>query len=347
LNFKKTPEKIADMDKNLKSIEQAAEEIFSKADDREKVGRDPFEAAWHATLEIMILMVGSHIIERPGQLLAMKIENQEEWEFYLDIKAKLDLPPETCAVLVTPSAFKDIPPFIDLELDVFGPKAWERNAYSLIISDLKDHVRIMQASLPGIEHAGIDVFDDGSHLADYSYNTIAECINELTKTTWIHFNPEGKWTDELIIRYTENWFAKSLEIDLQNTEIHEKFSYLHHPELLTLTPFEAVFRATGEIIPKGIENIQELVNITNDLNRDFQLDKPVITTEGILQDKKSNCRILLEQIHVEIDMFLEGLEDIKGVNFPLQNRTGLEYQKLFNETALKIYEAVTGRPYPK
>ncbi len=40
----------------------------------------------------------------------------------------------------------------------------------------------------------------------------------------IHFNPEGTWTDELIVRYTENWFAKSMEIDLQNPKIHEEFS---------------------------------------------------------------------------------------------------------------------------
>jgi len=46
-------------------------------------------------------------------------------------------------------------------------------------------------------------------------------------------------------------------------------------------------------------------------------------------------------------MSLESLEDIKGVNFPLKNRTGVEYQKLFDETTFKIYEAITGRPYPK
>ena len=347
MDFKKTPEKIADMDKTLKTIGQSAEEISSKAEVREKAGRDPLEAAWQAILEIMLLSVEKHTVERPEQLSAMHIENQEEWEFYLNIKEKLDLPPETFAVLVTPSAFKNITVIEDLEAQYFGPKAWERNAYSLIISDLEDHTKIMQASLPGIEHAGIDVFDDGSHLADYSYNTIAECINELTKITWMFFNPEGKWTDELIIRYTENWFAKSLEIDLQKTEIHEEFSYLHHPELLNLTPFEAVFRAAGEIIPKGFENIQEMVDTTNDLNRDFELDKPVIRTEGILQDKKSECQILLEQIHVEIDMSLEILEYVKGVKFPRRNRTGSEYQRLFDETSFKVYEAVTGRPYPK
>ena len=334
-------------DEHLKSIEKAAIEIFDKAERREKAGRGHFEAGWQATLETMLLLVEKRIKEQPEQLVAMQIENQKEWEFYLNIKEKLDLPPETSSVLITPSAFKNIPEIEAVEVGYLGPKAWERNAYSLIVSDLKDHEKIMQAALPGIEHAGIDVFDDGNHLADYSYNTIEECIDELTKTTWIHFNPEGKWTDELIVRYTENWFVKSLEIDLQNTSVHEEFSYLHHPELLKLTPYEAVFKAVGEIIPKGIESIQEFVETTNELNRDFEFDKPTITTKGILNDNESECRILLERIHLETDMSLQSLEDIKGVNFPLQNRTGVEYQKLFDETTFKIYEAITGRPYPK
>ena len=132
-----------------------------------------------------------YISERPGQLLAMQIENQDEWEFYLDIKKKLDLPPETCAVLVTPSAFKSMPAIEIPETINFGPKAWERHAYSLIISDLNDRTKIIQAALPGIEHPGIDVFENGNQLADYTYNTIDKCIDDLTKTTWIYFNPEG------------------------------------------------------------------------------------------------------------------------------------------------------------
>ena len=144
---------------HLKSIEKSAIEIFDKAERREKAGRDHFEAGWQATLETMLLMVEKRIVEQPGQLVAMQIENQKEWEFYLDIKEKLDLPPETSAVLITPSAFKNIPVIEEAELGYFGPKAWERNAYSLIISDLEDHQKIMHASLPGIEHAGIEVFD--------------------------------------------------------------------------------------------------------------------------------------------------------------------------------------------
>ena len=239
-------------------------------------------------------------------------------------------------------------PEIDgLDTQFPGPKAWERNSYSVIVSDLEDHERILQASLPGIKHPGIDVFDDGNHLVDYSYNTVEKCISDLTKMVWIHFNPGEKWTDESIIRYTENWCAKILETGLQQTGLHEAFSYLHHPELLNLTPFQAVFKAVGVTIPKGIEDIEELVNTTNTSNRDFQLGNPVITSQAVLKDEEPDCRVLLEQIHVEIDLLLQELGDAKAVNFPLENRRGPEYRTLFDETAHKIYRAAVGRPYPK
>ena len=163
------------MDNKIESIEKFVEAIYDKADKWEGEGKNAFEAWWQATLEIMLLLVDRYISERPGQLVPMEIENQDEWEFYLDIKKKLDLPPETCAVLVTPSAFKSIPAIGIPEIENFGPKAWERNAYSLIISDLNDRIKIMQAALPGIKNPGIDVFEDGNQLADYTYNTIDEC----------------------------------------------------------------------------------------------------------------------------------------------------------------------------
>ena len=63
------------MNKNRKrSIEQSSKEILHKAEVRERAGRDPFNAGWQATLEIMILMVEKNIFEQPGQLLPMQIQ---------------------------------------------------------------------------------------------------------------------------------------------------------------------------------------------------------------------------------------------------------------------------------
>jgi hypothetical protein len=334
------------MDNDLKSIEKSVAAIYDKADKWEDEGRNAFECWWQVTLEIMLLLVDRYISERPGQLVPMEIENQDEWEFYLNIKKKLDLPPETCAVLVTPSAFKKMPAIEVPGIENFGPKAWERKAYSLIISDLEVRTKIMQAALPGIKSPGIDVFEDGNQLADYTYNTIDECIDDLTKNTWIHFNPEGTWTDELIVRYTENWFSKSMEIDLINAPIHQEFSYVHHPELLGLSPFEAVFRMLGEMMQKEFDDLQNIVNAGNAMNGDLELGYPFMTVNGILSGKENECHTLLENLKIEMENLLGTLENVDGVKFPQENRTGPEYRKLFDETALKIYEGVVGKPYP-
>jgi len=335
------------MDDNYKkSLGKSAEVIFKKAEVREKSGRDPFEAGWQATLEIMLLMMDKHLLEHPGRMLPMQINGQNEWEFYLDVQEKLDLPPETCAVLITPSAFKDMPIPEEIELRTNGLAPWERNAYSMIISHLRDHTVVMQASLPGIESVGIDVFEDGHHLANYTYNTIEECFNDLTKVTWIHFNPKGEWTEELIIRYTENWFGKSVEIDLDNVMVHEEFSYVHHPELLNLSPLESVFKVIAATVPKEYDTLEKAIEITNDINRDMDLGETIVTEEGILRDNQTECQEIFNRITVEIDMKFEMMGYLEGVKMPDRSIKNIGYNRGFDEAARKIYKKITGRPCP-
>jgi hypothetical protein len=329
----------------MKSMEESVEAILKKADQWESEGKDVLISFWQTILEIMLLVVRDSVSENPGKMVPMEINGQKEWEFFLDIKKKLDLPPETCAVFVSPTAFKNMPFSDDPKIENFGLKAWERNAYSLIVSDINDRSRILQAALPGIEHPGIDVFEDGNQLASYSYNTIDECIDDLTKSVWVYFNPEGTWTDDLIVRYTENWAIKGIDVDLPDSPINQEFSYLHHPELLGLSPFEAVFKAAGVMMREEFFDLETIVNDGNIVNEDFELDQPEMTVDGILNRNRDECEALLEYIKMQMDMMLEILEYVDGVKFPVENRTGDEYRKLFDETAFVVYEAVVGKPY--
>ncbi len=332
---------------NQKSIEESARAIFEKAEAREKAGRDAFEANWQASLELMLLVMDRHLVERPGQMLPMQIKGEEEWVFYQNVLVKLDLPPETCAVFITPSAFKDIPVPEDAQIPNIGTPAWERNAYSIIVSGWKDHTVVMQVSLPGLELVGIDVFEDGSHLADYRYNTIEECLEELTKVTWIYFNPGTPWTEEQITRYTENWFSKTLEIELEDVKVHDEYSYVHHPELLDLTPIEAVLKVIEMIIPKDYDNLENAIKMANDLTRDFELGAPMITREGILKGNEPECMALLGRIAVEMDQHLDTLEDLEEITFSRLNLKNRHYRQVFDETAKKVYEVIAGRACPE
>ncbi len=334
--------------KRRKSLQKSANAIFKKAEDRENAGGNHFEAGWQATLELMLLMMEEDLLENPGQLLPMQISGDDEWDFYLDLMEKLDLPPETGAVLVTPRAFKEmtLPGLSEFEDSEIAP--WRRNAYSLIISLLRDHTIILQASLPGLEFAGIDIFEEGKHFADYMYNTVEECLEDISNITWTYFRPKGEWGKDQINRYTENWHGKSVfGIEGPDVKFHTEYSYVHHPELLDLTPLNAVLKLIQATIPKEYDTLEKAVEITNDVNRDMDLGEPDVTEDGILSNDKAQCQALLNRITVEIDMKLDMLSYLKGIIVPGRSIQNPGYRQVFDKTAKRIYEVITGRRCPE
>ena len=161
--------------KRGKEIEKAVKKIYEKADARVESGSEPMEASLQAALETYFLLMKDHLLDNPGQLLPMQIDDQNEWDFYLDIQEKLDLPPDTWAILVAPSAFKTISFSISDEaknIGNIGTTPWERNAYWILISDCQNQKKIMQVSLPGLQSVGMDVFEDGKMIGNYTYRLL-------------------------------------------------------------------------------------------------------------------------------------------------------------------------------
>jgi len=326
--------------KRTKSIQESAEEIFEKAEAREKAGQDPLYAHWQATLEVMLLACEKAL--RPGQLVPIAIDGDREWEFYQDVLEKLDLPPDVCAVLLTPSAASALPIPHDPKTDTVIPPG--RDAFSMLISDCRDHTIVMQVSLPGLMSVGIDVFEHGSQLAGYTYNTIEECLSDLTRVIWIYFNPGQNWTEDEIIRYTEIWFEKSREINLEKASVHGDFSYVHRPELVGLAPLEAAFKVIAATIPKEYDSCEKAIELANVMNKDFELGEPVITLQGILGDREPECQALIRRIAAEMDMLMETMDYLEGV--PMLDRTIPGYRGEFEGIARKVYERVTARACP-
>ncbi len=322
---------------------------FEKASVRKQSGCDPLSADWQAILEIALNLARNHLRRNPGRLLPLQMGGDDEWEFYLDLLEKLDLPPNTFAVMSTPSFSENLLDAVDdQDLEVGGDceMPWEKGSYLVIISDCRDHMRIMQVSLPSASgSAGIDVYEDGKHLADYTYNTIEECMEALAKVPWVFFSPRGDWTDEQVIRYTENWFVKAVDTaDLEGMVIHKEHSYVHHPELLNLNALESVFRLLEATVPAALESLDTAIETTNDLNRDLELEETVVTIEGILLEDPEQSQALAGRITIEMDQQMEELERTDGIAFP--DRNDREYIPFFDQTARKIYEKIVGHPCP-
>lgn len=328
-----------------KSIEDGVADIFAKADTRIESGCDPIMADWQATLELYIFMARDHLLSNQGLLVPIQIDDQDEWDFYLDIMGILDLPPDTCALLMTPSGSKSMPIPSSLEIDRMDIARWSSNSYSILIGDGKDNERIMHAALPGAESVGIDVMEDGNHLADYSYYTIAECLSDLSNVTWTYLGPKNQWNREQITRYTNNWYGKvTYGLDVEDVPYHSEYSYLHHPELLELTPLDTVFMVLEATIPKEYDSIEKAIELTNEINQDMDLGYPVVTEAGIMKNDQAECQTLLGRIVVEIDTHLELM--IKGVKMPDRiNDPG--FGPMFDDTAKRLYKTITGRDCPE
>ncbi|MCP4755873.1 MAG: hypothetical protein GY866_33850 [Proteobacteria bacterium] len=320
--------------------------VSEKAEARKNSGKSDIIVDWQAALETYFVLVRKHLVDSPGKLLPVQIDDQKEWEFYLDVQTKLDLPPDTHAVLITPSASNSMFSALNQEFDAEFETPSNADSYSLLISDCRDYDTIMQVSLPGPESVGIDVYDNGSHLADYSYDTLEECLAEMSNVVWIFFKPKDKWADRQIKTYTENWFAKSTDIlNMERVNFRGEFSYLHHPELLNLTVLEAIFELVRATVPFEYDSIETAIEITNDTNQDMEFGDPFVTVEGIEQGDIAESQVLLNQLAMAIDMQLDLMDYLEGMEFP--DRLSTEYTSTFNETAKALFESITGRPCPE
>jgi hypothetical protein len=73
---------------------------------------------------------------------------------------------------------------------------------------------------------------------------------------------------------------------------------------------------------------------------------PMITREGILKGNEPECRALLGRIAVEMDQHMETFDYLEGVAFSPLDVDKEHYRQLFDETAKKVYVAITGRACP-
>ena len=85
----------------------------------------------------------------------------------------------------------------------------------------------------------------------------------------------------------------------------------------------------------------------NDVNRDMDLGEPDVTEDGILREDKAQCQALLNRITVEIDIKLDMLSYMKYIKDPGRNIQDPNYSRVFDETAKRIYEVITGRGCPE
>jgi hypothetical protein len=97
------------------------------------------------------------------------------------------------------------------------------------------------------------------------YDNVEECLEDLSNITWTYFRPKGEWSKDQIVRYTENWHGKSVfGVEGPDVKFHTEYSYTHHPELLALTPLNAVFKLIPATIPKEYDTLTTAFSVWMD-----------------------------------------------------------------------------------
>lgn len=329
-------------------MQKDLQEIMDRAERRKKAGRNPVEVEFQLNMEIMFLLMKTPVLEHPGQLLPMQIDNEEEWNCYFEALEALDLPPDASGIFITPTAFRVIGDIMEASIGFSVEMDSEKNIYSVLVANPHDQTRMMQAYIPGAESVGIDVYQDGGLLADYNYKKVDECMEDLSRVAWTFFSPAGKeWPEERIRRYTENWASKILENpDMRNPAVHAEYSYLHTPGLLGMTILEAMFSSLRAAVPNLYSSLEKAVEVANEINLDIDPDHPVVTESGVLEGDPGQCRDLLDRIELEMDMGLDALMVLEGIEFSMPFHPRSEYRTVFDKTAREIFHAISSVSYP-
>jgi hypothetical protein len=327
---------------DTESIE--AKKVASRYEDRiSRHGGDSLENIMQTYFETILYMGYKIMLKRPGEIIPMVIKGKEERDFFLMILRKVDLPPDICAIVVTPSGREKIGPQIDKNVDLFN-----KESSMLVISHYQKRDRVFHVVLPGLLSIGIDIYEDGNLICSYDYNTIDECLNELSKIVWKYLGPREALSKEQIIQYTENWFAKSNDtITLKDIPLHKEFNYIYHPELIGTTLPRALLKGMAAALLKK-NDLDSVIYDANDFSKSCpNLNLPIVTKEGIMKNIYPECEALLGQILLELEVMFDVLESLPDIEFAYRRLWKPIYNKtIFEKTAMEIYKTLTGQLYP-
>ncbi len=158
---------------------------------RSPAGQQDAVQGWHNLLKNLLSQMGPYL--RDGHLVTFRTLNDQERVVFEYLHRKINVPPSASALYMPPSvryqmlynrpegrlqALPDHSP--DNPPDEGIVLACRQGFLDVVVNAL--------LAKPPFTPA-IDVYDNGQLLAGYVYNTIDDCIGELTKVLRIHLQP--------------------------------------------------------------------------------------------------------------------------------------------------------------
>ena len=158
---------------------------------RSPAGRHDTVLGWHNLLKDILSRMAPYL--REGHLITFRSLKKNESKFFEDMRRKVNVPKFARAIYLPPSVrFQMLyhrPEGHPQPIPEHSPDDPPDEGIILACrkTDFNVVVNTLLAKPPYT--SGIDIYDDGRLLAGYVYNTITECIVDMTRVLEIHLQP--------------------------------------------------------------------------------------------------------------------------------------------------------------
>jgi hypothetical protein len=166
----------------------AGSRVAEIIESRSPAGRHDLVQGWHNLLKKILRQMAPYL--REGHLITFRSMNEPERAVFEKLSQTISVPDAAGAIYMPPSVRHQML----YQRPGGGPQAISEHSpdnppdAGIVLACRKDDFNVIINALlarPPYTPA-IDVYDDGQLLAGYVYNTIDECIGELTKVLRIH-----------------------------------------------------------------------------------------------------------------------------------------------------------------
>ena len=284
-------------------------------------GKDPRSAHWQGGLEA-ILNVFSPYVD-PGRLICVQSLEKEDLPVFNMALEIVDLSPNLIAVFLPPSIADTMtPPESVPELERIDKG---KPSYKILIARPGKDQRILCAEISEqAKKPGIDIFQSGSLLGSYDYDTHQECMAELTKTIRVHIWEKGKWSQNDYKRYTINWFEKIQALRKGTICVEENRSFLHSPTLIKSNRIDALFALIFESLHKRFIDPEDQIRVD-------------VSSIQNTKDKDVRSAQLNELAERNVLDLLNVMRDLEIVKFDeYSNKENDQFKKEFARTILQL-----------
>jgi hypothetical protein len=146
-------------------------------------GADPVVAGWQCFLEEMLIKIEPYFIA--GRVITFQELQPREQETFAVIDRQTIIPENAWAVFIPPSVMKRMTAASISKLTAGAhalPSGRDDDAGILLACRSGDYNCIINSLFAFPPYMpGVDVYEDGRMLAGYTFNTVEECVAELSK----------------------------------------------------------------------------------------------------------------------------------------------------------------------